>query len=254
MRLYCLPYSGASAMVYAKWQCLLPSWLQVCPLELPGRGKRYADPLYTDIGLLSRLLAGELAAQVEDGAQYVLYGHSLGALLSWHVVQALVERKCRLPAALIVSGTAAPSQRDDRELALPLSDERLVARLQELGGTPAAVFDNPQLLELVLPLLRADFQLCGSHTYSVHAPLDLPLLVMAGHDDIASAEQLQAWRHETYGPFAVQMFDGGHFFISSAQDAVLTGLQQFLEPLRAVPPGSPSARVEQHSVTPVNPA
>lgn len=253
MRLYCLPYSGASAMVYVKWQGRLPAWLQLCPLELPGRGQRYSEPLYTDIRLLGQHLADELAVQADD-VPYALYGHSLGALLSWHVAQALVERGCRLPSALIVSGTAAPSQRDDSELAQPLSDERLLERLQELGGTPAMVFDSPQLLELVLPVLRADFQLCGSHCYTAHAPLDLPLLVMAGRDDTATPEQLQAWRQETRGPFAVQMFDGGHFFIGSAQDAVLTALQQFLEPLCAALPASPRARAEQHSVVPVNPA
>lgn len=79
MRLYCLPYSGASAMVYAKWQRLLPAWLRVCPLELPGRGRRYAEALCTDIHLLGQRLADELVANAEQGEPYALYGHSLGA-------------------------------------------------------------------------------------------------------------------------------------------------------------------------------
>ena len=81
LRLFCLPYSGASAMVYSRWRRKLPAWLQLRPVELPGRGARMAEPLHTDLAGLARQLARELHDEVRQGP-YAVLGHSLGALLA----------------------------------------------------------------------------------------------------------------------------------------------------------------------------
>jgi len=132
LRLYCLPYSGASAMVYVRWRRALPDWLQVCPLELPGRGMRMDEPLQRDIKALAAQLAQEISRDLHT--PYALFGHSLGGLLAFELAHALNARNLPAPLALFVSGTAGPARRDVSEYAVEKTDEQLISRLRELPG------------------------------------------------------------------------------------------------------------------------
>ncbi|MGY4527847.1 thioesterase II family protein [Pseudomonas sp. UBA4617] len=233
LNLLCLPYSGASAMVYSRWRRKLPAWLQVRPVELPGRGTRMAEPLHTNLQVLARQLAAE--QRLATSAPYVLLGHSLGALLAFELAHELQALGSRPPMALFACGTAAPTRREDYERnnwREPKGDAELISELRELQGTPEEVLANAELMSLTLPILRADFLLCGSYAYRQRPALQCPLHVLGGVDDRASDEQLQAWRQETHGPFSLQMFPGGHFFIHEQEDQVLAALVASLEPLR----------------------
>ncbi|HBO0440436.1 thioesterase II family protein, partial [Pseudomonas aeruginosa] len=157
VRLFCLPYSGASAMTYSRWRRKLPAWLAVRPVELPGRGARMAEPLQTDLASLAQQLARELHDEVRQGP-YAMLGHSLGALLACEVLYALRELGCPTPLGFFACGTAAPSRRAeyDRGFAEPKSDAELIADLRDLQGTPEEVLGNRELMSLTLPILRAD--------------------------------------------------------------------------------------------------
>ncbi|NIF15558.1 alpha/beta fold hydrolase [Pantoea sp. Cy-639] len=233
LNLLCLPYSGASAMVYSRWRRKLPAWLQVRPVELPGRGARLGEPLHTDLKALARQLAAEQRQHTR--APYALFGHSLGALVAFELAHELRALGCPAPLALFASGTAAPTRREDYDAAKwrqPSSNEALIAELRTLGGTPEEVLGNQELMSLTLPVVQADFLLCGRYDYQQRAPLSCPLHVLAGTDDRASDEQLHAWRRETLGDYSLAKFPGGHFFINGHEDQVLATLCQTLAPLR----------------------
>lgn len=236
LNLLCLPYSGASAMVYSRWRRKLPAWLQVRPVELPGRGARLGEPLHTDLQALARQLAHEQRAVAT--APYALLGHSLGALVAFELAHELQALGCPPPVALFACGTAAPTRREDYDGANwrePKSDDALITELRKLGGTPEEVLANEELMGLTLPVLRADFLLCGRYAYRQRAALSCPLHVLGGHADRASEEQLLAWRAETVGDFSLERFPGGHFFIHEHEDAVLkqmtSTLQSICQPL-----------------------
>ncbi|CAM4105428.1 Linear gramicidin dehydrogenase LgrE [Pseudomonas reidholzensis] len=233
VNLFCLPYSGASAMVYSRWRRKLPAWLQVRPVELPGRGARMAEPLQTDLQALARQLASE--QRLAANTPYALLGHSLGALLAFELAHELQALGCPPPLALFACGTAAPTRREEydgikwRE---PRSDAELIDELRELQGTPEEVLANHELMSLTLPILQADFLLCGRYSYRQRPPLGCPLHVLGGDADRANPEQLQAWGQETLGAFSVETFPGGHFFIHEHEDRVLGVLAEALEPHR----------------------
>ncbi|QGW76914.1 alpha/beta fold hydrolase [Pseudomonas alkylphenolica] len=233
LTLLCLPYSGASAMVYSRWRRKLPAWLNLRPVELPGRGARMGEPLQTDMQFLARQLASE--QRLAASQPYALLGHSLGALVAFELAHELQALGCSSPVALFACGTAAPTRREDyndgnwRE---PKSDAALIEELRKLKGTPEEVLANQELMSLTLPVLRADFLLCGRYSYRQRPALHCPLHVLGGEDDRATEEQLLAWRRETLGDFSLETFPGGHFFIHEHEDRVLGVLGAALEPHR----------------------
>lgn len=236
LQLFCLPYSGASAMVYSRWRRSLPEWLRVQPVELPGRGARLGEGLHTDLHALARQLAGELAPRIQG--PYAVFGHSLGGLLGFELVHALREQGVAEPVALIASGTAAPTRREDydRDFAEPKNDDELKQQLRDLQGTPAEVLDNQELMALTLPVLRADFLMCGRYHYRARAPLHCPIHVLGGVNDKATQDQLIAWQAEGCGSFSLDMLPGGHFFVHEHQAKVLRLLKAWLSvDARALP-------------------
>ncbi|PYY78118.1 thioesterase [Pseudomonas sp. TKO26] len=229
LNLLCLPYSGASAMVYSRWRRQLPSWLHLQPVELPGRGSRYAEPLHTDLRELARQLAQELRPTLNS--PYALFGHSLGALLACELAHALRALGCPEPVALFASGTAAPTLRSeyDRGFAEPKTDAQLIEQLRTLNGTSEEVLANQELMSLTLPILRADFLLCGGYRPLQRPLLNCPVHVLGGKADRATSEQLIGWSKETHGGFSVDMLAGGHFFIHEHEARVLSLIKGHLE-------------------------
>ena len=227
LRLFCLPYSGASAMAYSRWRRSLPEWLQVRPLELPGRGMRMDEPLQRDIRRLASQLADEISAELDR--PYALFGHSLGGLLAFELAHALRERGLPEPLALFASATAAPARRDVSEYTVAKTDAQLIARLRELNGTSEAVLANPELMQLMLPILRADFLLCGSFTHDQRPPLPLPIHVFGGKQDSVRAEQLLDWQLDTSRVFSLDLFEGHHFFLVEQEIPLLRCLRRYAE-------------------------
>lgn len=220
LRLFCLPYSGASAMVYARWKRQLPAWIDVCPVELPGRGRRFAEGLQTDMRALADQLAGEMAERLD--VPYAIFGHSLGGLLGFELAHALRARGLPMAQALFASAASAPSRRDShRELAEEQSDAQLIERMRRLGGTAEAVFADAEMLALTLPVLRADFLLCGRYDYRRRPQLSCSIHVFGGKGDRLSVESLSAWQDETCASFSLEMLEGGHFFLNTNEARLL---------------------------------
>ena len=239
VRLFCIPYSGASAAVYARWSSLAPAAVAIHPVELPGRGTRADEPFATDPHRLADRLAEELADRHRLGdpaAPYALFGHSLGALVAYELAHALIRRGACPPRLLVASGTGAPAMRDDRAWQRPRSDSELIADLRAMGGTPEEVIASPELMEMVLPVLRADFLMCGAYAFRPRTPLPCPIRVLGGEQDDVPRDALEGWRRETAAGFGLSLFPGGHFFIQTHPGAVLDRVARDLAAGRHAPP------------------
>lgn len=220
--LLCLPCAGASAILYLRWRGLLPEWIRVEPVELPGRGSRLAEALIEDFDQLVEHICMEQAQALEG--RYALFGHSMGALLAYGVAQRQRQRSLAMPRALFVSASSAPSRRDPARFANKGDDASLIADLRKQGGTPEAVFASSELLRMTLDALRADYRACASFRYAASEPLAVPVHVFGGRDDDIDAGQLEAWRREAGGAFSLDWFSGGHFFLRQQEQAVLTAV------------------------------
>jgi surfactin synthase thioesterase subunit len=224
--LFCLPYAGASAAVYSKWKRRLPGWVEVVPVELPGRGRRLSEPLETTFsGLLAHVVAQVTPA---PGQPYAVFGHSLGALLAFELAHHLARAHAPDPLVVFATGTHAPSRRDAERFARLSTDAELKAELVRLGGTPQYVLENDELMELTLPILRADFMVAGDYRCTPGRRIHCPLHVVGGSSDTTTPETLGAWREHTTGAFDLSLLSGGHFFVQTHESELLALLEQRL--------------------------
>ncbi|OGB61353.1 MAG: hypothetical protein A3G29_08215 [Burkholderiales bacterium RIFCSPLOWO2_12_FULL_64_99] len=224
MRVLCFPYAGAGASVYASWRRHALAGLSIQPVELPGRGSRMGEPFAASLDALVRQLAVEMASDLP--CPYALFGHSLGGLIAYELTHALVELGLPAPAALFVSGTSAPGWRDEQRYRAMLSLAQLKDELRRLNGMPEDLLDNAELMDLVLPVLAADFRLCASWVERERSPLACPVHVFGGeHDPCTTLPALAAWRQQTTGAFGLEMFEGDHFYLRRHERALLQRLQ-----------------------------
>ncbi|MGF1541800.1 MAG: thioesterase II family protein, partial [Pleurocapsa sp.] len=226
LRLFCFPYAGGSALVFRDWQASLPQNIQVCPIELPGRGSRLLE---TPLENISSLITGLITA-IEPllDLPFVLFGHSLGALISFELARYLRQEYGKVPLHLLVSGRQAPPIHDLSPMHA-LSEADLIAQLHRLDGTPKAVLESREMLQLLLPMVRADLKIDETYTYVEEEPISCPIAVFGGlADPETSLEDLEAWRQQTQGEFSLQMFPGNHFFINTAKDLLLERISQIL--------------------------
>lgn len=224
--LYCLPYAGSSASMYVRWKRRLPSWIEVIPVELPGRGRRMAEPLEVTLPALLERIA--LDVRPEPSQPFAVFGHSLGAILAFELA-ARLEAHGLTPSLVFASGTGSPTTRDRERFAALVTDAELRAELLRLDGTPQHVLADPELMELTLPVLRADFQVAASYSATPGRTLRAPLVALGGTSDpTTSSAAIAAWREQTRGDFAMHLLPGGHFFIHAEESTLFTLLERHL--------------------------
>lgn len=220
MRLFCFPYAGGAAVVYHSWQQNLPKSVEVCPIELPGRGARHKDKPFMRIEPLVDELAEALLPYFDRPLAF--FGHSLGALLSFELARKLRRDHNLMPSYLFVSGDAAPQVRTSDSARHEMPEAEFIEELYRLNGTPPEVLKNPELMQILGPVLRADFAICESYEYSIEPPLDCPITAFGGlNDREVSRQELDLWREQTSAAFSLRMLPGDHFFINSAKSLLL---------------------------------
>ncbi len=219
--MYCFPYAGGGATIYRDWKALP---CEVHALQLPGRENRFHENFFKRLTLVveSLIKNGPFSLpSAEKRKPFIFFGHSLGALIAFGLAQQLQENDFTLPQLLIVSGARAPqAQRPIRNI-YQYSDSALLQEIKALGGVRPELFQWPELLKELFPILRADLEIAETYTPVKRAPLKIPILALGGSSDSeVSPKELEAWSLETSQNFESQFFEGGHFFIHSAQKEV----------------------------------
>jgi medium-chain acyl-[acyl-carrier-protein] hydrolase len=227
LRLFCFPFAGGGARTYGVWAADLPSDLErdveLWAVNLPGRETTLADAKFTDLGSLVEALRPQIAPFLRS--PFAFFGHSMGALIEFELARSLRTEGLPGPVHLVVSGFRAPHRPDPHEAVHDLPDADLVLRLRKLGGTPPEVLLEPELMDLMLPLVRADFSICETYRYRYDRPLDCSLTVFGGTSDPeVRQDELEDWQPHFRGPFGLHIFPGGHFFLQTAQALVLRTL------------------------------
>ncbi len=229
-RVICFPYAGVGASVYRNWAQGLAAGIEVCAVEWTGRGARLREPPLQDIGAIVSGLLPHLRALLDVPA--VFFGHSMGAVLAYETTLRLRTERAPLPLHLFVSARRPPSLPDTAPPLRHLSDENFITEInQRFGGIPRQILEDPEVLALLLPALRADVAALETHRPPAREPLSTPITVFGGTDDwITPRSHLEAWRSETTAAMKLRLLAGGHFFLEQRRPEILAEIASVLTP------------------------
>jgi medium-chain acyl-[acyl-carrier-protein] hydrolase len=231
IRLFCFPYAGGAASMFRGWQQHLSPEVELCPIQLPGRENRIREQPFTSAAELVRHLIPAILPALDR--PFALFGHSMGALIAYEVAQQLHHLHRRVPTCLLVSGRRAPLLPEpDTLLHTVTGDHAFLSELRtRYNNLPDILFEDTEIQELYLPLLRADFTLVETYRPVQTTPLPCPIFAFGGEDDArASGDALMAWRELTESDFDIRQFPGGHFYFKDHIRPLLDSIARHLAP------------------------
>ncbi|MBW4673439.1 MAG: acyltransferase domain-containing protein [Desmonostoc geniculatum HA4340-LM1] len=213
VRIFCFPYAGAGASVYKDWSSLFPSSIDICPIQLPGRENRWQETPITQLKTLITVFTPLLRPYLDT--PFAIFGHSMGALIGFELTQELHRRNWEMPDHLFMSGFCAP-QISKPDLPIhKLSEPKFIDALRRFQCTPESVLLHSELMQVFLPILRADFKLLETYFYRQNAALNCPITALGGAaDPKVSQQELEQWRQQTISHFSLKLFAGGHLFLN----------------------------------------
>lgn len=215
LRLFCFAYAGGSAWIFRPWSKQLPANIEVCAIELPGRGKRLVEPALTDLDTLIQLLGPQLLPLLD--LPFAFFGHSMGALVAFELCRWLRRTVQLSPVHFWASAARAPQLAIDLPLMHQLPEEDFIDRLKHYQGTPISVLNNSELMTLMLPTLKADFTVLETYTYQPRAPFTFKITGLWGkQDNIVTRADVAAWQVHT-SQFELDAIAGDHFFMQQSQ-------------------------------------
>lgn len=224
MRLICLPHAGGGASAFHHLGALLPQDVEMLAVQLPGRESRLGErPIRRMQPLVDALLVG-----IEPllDRPYALFGHSMGALIAFELGLELRRRDLPLPRTTIVSGRRAPTVPNTEAPLHLLSDKAFIdALVARYDAIPKVIRDEPELMALFLPVLKADFEIFETHEHAGEPPLDCLLSIYGGRADPQTRE-MSGWTPLYKGPSRTRLFYGGHFYLAEQRRALANALAE----------------------------
>ncbi len=227
-RLVCVPYAGAGAAVFMPWRRLIPADVALTIVRLPGRESRFTEPAFTDVDAVT----DELATAVSRSSHlpWSLFGYSLGALIAYELAVRLSRPNRRAPDLLLVGGAEPPHLPRIKPALSDLGQTEFVAALRAIGGTPSEVFEHPELLDVVLPTLRSDFQVLDRYRPRAHPQLACPIVTYSGASDSELNDaRVHRWSELTSSATRHRQFEGGHFFLTEKVSEVVSAVREDMD-------------------------
>ncbi|MGE5342761.1 MAG: thioesterase II family protein [Candidatus Omnitrophota bacterium] len=231
LTLYCFPYAGGSSGIFSKWRQYIDKHIELRPVELAGRGKRIYDPLYQSIDEaiddIYQLIKNDL-----HKSPFAFFGHSMGGIIAYEMAIKLKANNMPEPSHIFFSGRGAPHvPSEDEEMYYILPDDQFREKILELGGTPKEFFEHPELMEVLLPMLRSDFKIAETYKYTDEiVTLNHDITVFIGKDEDVSAQQMHGWKDLTTQKCTIHYVEGGHFFINEKTEYIIKTINNTLLP------------------------
>jgi medium-chain acyl-[acyl-carrier-protein] hydrolase len=236
--LYCFPYGGAGASAYRDWSPGLPEWIEVKPMQPPGRETRFREEPYTRLAPMVAEMVGKVEA---ERGPFALFGHSLGGLVAFELARELRRQGRPAPLLLVVSGFSPPHLLRDRIRVTHLPPDDFWREVQVHYDVTPEIVAEPLFRELAYPALRADLEIVETYVPYEEPPFDFPLLALGGvGDPEASPQQIEGWQEYSRRPVPVRIFPGGHFYVNSSRREVLAEVVAALSSATAMAAVAPS--------------
>ena len=227
VRLFCFHYGGGSNTSFYPWINKIPHSIELIAVELPGRGRNMSQPLLTNVNDITVLLVEEVKHYLDK--PFIFFGHSVGSLISFELTKAMREQNLQLPMHLILSGSMAPHTLHKRRHICHLDDVAFAEELKIYNGIPQEVRNEPSLMEMFLPIIRADMSIIENYNYLPSKPLDCNITTITGQNDpTVPIEDAKAWTSHANLSCNHYTLNGDHFFVKTALDEVINIVYQII--------------------------
>ncbi|ATW47347.1 thioesterase II family protein [Streptomyces xantholiticus] len=212
-RLFCVPHGGGGPSSFARWVTGLAPDTEVCLVHLPGREGRLREEPLTDLMLIAAHVAEAMTPLLD--VPFAFFGHSMGSIIAYEAALRLTEE----PRHLFVSASPPPHRVQEEPPFAHLPDaEFLDGVRRSYDGIPDTVWNDEELMRIMLPSMRADFAAYETYRWQQREPLRCPITVLGGKDDpLVPDETLADWSQLTSGDCRTQLFEGGHFYVNEAR-------------------------------------
>ncbi len=221
VKLFCLPYAGGSANIYNKWSTELSESIELCPIELAGRGRRITERPYDNLEEAVDDIYNIISKEIETN-DYAIFGHSMGAFLGYELIQKIKAKGQKGPIHTFFSGRRPPGVPKKTKLFCEMSPAEFEEAVLALGGTPPEFFEYPELKRIFIPLLRSDFSISETVVDRPQImPLPCNISVLLGETEGISPEVAAGWHAHTMQECDINYIPGGHFFLLDQHKAVI---------------------------------
>lgn len=228
LRLFCFPYAGGGPQIFARWAEQLPPGVELWAASYPGRGARFNEPLLYELPELVAALGNGIRPLIDRST--LLFGHSLGALVAFELTRFLRSAKVRPPDHLIISACSAPHLLPHGRAIHKLPRGEFLSEVVALNGVPQEVLQNDELIDLLVPMLKADFAIAETYQYHPASPLEMAFTLFYGEeDDQVELPALLAWKEHSTGRVRSKRVPGDHFFLHSAEDEILILINELVK-------------------------
>jgi medium-chain acyl-[acyl-carrier-protein] hydrolase len=220
-RLFIFPYAGGGPATFGKWSSEFPDHIEVRIVHYPGRGSRYNEAPIKELAILVESIRQAIQSLLDK--PFAFFGHSLGGLVAYELTRSLTQDDLPQPNLLFISACGVPHMPDPNPPIHALPDPEFVEALRDLNGIPEEIATHPELMDILLPVLRADFEAAESYQYnSSDHPLACPIVVFGGDNDPrVSRERMEGWKSQTRSRFKSIYFPGDHFFFNAVKEEIL---------------------------------
>ena len=234
LNLFGFPFAGGGADCYRDWIVEFDSHIQFCPVEYPGRARRWSEPLLHSMDDLAEAALAALQPWLDT--PFAFFGHSMGGQLAYELARRLCLRDEATPVAVFVSSWPAAHIGMKPPTKYLLDDLAFIDFLRTLEGTPEEVLNCPELLELMLPIIRNDFRLVETWIHPGGPPLPCPIHAFGGdRDPQVLQDELEAWHQYSGTGVTLELFEGGHFYLSQHRKTVCRRISDLLSPALSAP-------------------
>ena len=216
VKLFCIPYAGGSAVVYNQIKKYLDESICFYPIELPGRGKRFKEELISDMNLLVEDIYNQIKDDLDE-IPYAFFGYSMGSIIAFELCYKIMERKGISPRHMFFCARESPHINIyKKERMHDLSFDEFKSRILKLGGTNEEIFENKELREIFVPIIKSDYKALDNYEY-LEKPekIECSFSIFNGLKDKYTLEDMKSWSIHTKGKINLYNFDDGHFFINN---------------------------------------
>ncbi|MCZ1264750.1 thioesterase II family protein [Paenibacillus tundrae] len=211
--LICFPHAGGSSSSFNYWKKLIPNWISIQTVELPGRGTKIREPLFHNFDNAHSYILSALGSVIRPDVPFAFFGHSLGALMALEAAKRMEKVYGREPIHLFLSGCLPPHQiRTQTKISL-LPDDLFITKLTSFGGLPRQILEQKELIQFFLAIIRADFEVYDSYHAPVLVPLEIDTTILSGRHDLCTGPyNVAEWLNYFSKGWCSHEFSGDHFF------------------------------------------